>query len=60
MVESLYDHEILAKTPILGGLLAIFLLRMCRNSHNTTSGIKPDHTIRSGMPEMLKKSCVKM
>ena len=29
------------------------LLRMRRNDHTTTSGIKSDHVIRSGMPENL-------
>ena len=31
----------------------MFLLHMRRNGHNTTSGIKFDHAIRSGMPENL-------
>ena len=53
MVENLYSHEIVAKNAILGAFWAIFLLRMRRNGHNTTSGIKSDHAIRSGMPENL-------
>ena len=53
MVENLYSHEIVAKNALLGALWAIFLLRMRRNGHNTTSGIKSDHAIRSGMPENL-------
>ena len=35
------------------GILSHVLLRMRRNGQNTTSGIKSDHAIRSGMPENL-------
>ena len=40
MIENLYSHESVAQNANLGAFWAIFLLRMRRNGHDTTSGIK--------------------